>query len=415
MAVLTGISLMVWDQISSGPVLAADVLAEYERPPVLNAADILPEALLSGPRHSVVPQVINDGYVNTFIINSTYGQFTAVSNAMLEVRVQEIYALAAMAQTQASDAYQGAVEEAVDDMIEGTRNLVTDPIGTLSGAVSGVAKLFGRAGEAIVGKRSDAEDSRFESFIGFSKTKREYAYDFGVDVYSSNSVLQERLDEISWAGYAGGLSFGLVTAAVPGAAGILVTGVSTSDLMNEMFRTTSPIDLRGMNRKKLIAMGVSQDIAELFVDNAAYSPRQQTLLVSALAEMEGVGNRVALIKSAVLASDEDMAFFRQRYAQMMAGYHRNVAPLKTLASVGTLVLGETLTGKAIATPPLDYLVWTPAVALIAEDLTLGVNGISDFSAKEIWLEGTLSTLARKNLEHLGWTVMDGSGRKLYSR
>src|SRR4029434_11333128 len=68
-------------------------------------------------------------------------------------------------------------------------------------------------------KRSEAEESRVKDMIGFARMKRDYAYQFGVDVYSDNKVLQERLDEITWAGYGGSMTLSAALAAVPGAAG----------------------------------------------------------------------------------------------------------------------------------------------------------------------------------------------------
>src|SRR4029434_5902498 len=65
----------------------------------------------------------------------------------------------------------------------GFKNLVTSPVQTVSGAASGLGTALRRASDAMTGpKRSESEDSRVKDFIGFSKTKREYAYDLGVDV-----------------------------------------------------------------------------------------------------------------------------------------------------------------------------------------------------------------------------------------
>ena len=61
--------------------------------------------------------------------------------------------------------------------------------------------------------------------------------------------------------------------------------------------------------EKLIAMDVNQDIAELFIDNSIYTPREQTLLVAALDEMGGVQGREAFVKTATLADNVDFAYF----------------------------------------------------------------------------------------------------------
>ena len=85
------------------------------------------------------------------------------------------------------------------------KDMVFQPVKIVKTAVSGVGLAFRRAGDSVFGaKRSDAEDSKFKNLIGFSNYKRENAHDLGVDVYSKNEVLQDRLNEISWAGFAGG-------------------------------------------------------------------------------------------------------------------------------------------------------------------------------------------------------------------
>jgi hypothetical protein len=129
---------------------------------------------------------------------------------------------------------------------------------------------------------SDAEDSKIKDLIGFSKTKREYAYQLGVDAYTDNQKLQDRLNEIAWAGYAGGLTWAAAMSAVPGGAGLAITISGTHKLLNEVFRATPPADLRRANGDKLKAMNVHPEVADAFLNNSVYSPYYQTLLVNAL-------------------------------------------------------------------------------------------------------------------------------------
>ena len=42
--------------------------ADYEIPPILEAKDFLPAALLKGEQHEVEPQVTNDGYMNQYTV-----------------------------------------------------------------------------------------------------------------------------------------------------------------------------------------------------------------------------------------------------------------------------------------------------------------------------------------------------------
>ena len=193
--------------LQHGMTFAAQHASEQRE--VLSASKILPPDLLSGPNHRVEERVYNDGYLNTYRIGSKFGTFVAVSTPMLRKRIGEINALVRMEQIQNTKEFTSALKEAGTDTLVGFKNLVTEPVDTVKGAASGLGVAFRRAGDALTGpKRSDAEDGKIKDLIGFSKTKREYAYQLGIDAYTDNEKVQDRLDEISWAGYAGGYYLG---------------------------------------------------------------------------------------------------------------------------------------------------------------------------------------------------------------
>jgi hypothetical protein len=167
----------------------------------------LPPELLSGANFRVQEKVINDGFTNTYRVDSKFGTFTAVSTAQLRKRIREIHAMVAMDKLKGTKEYGDAIRESGLHAMVAAKDLVFQPVKTLDEAVSGIGMAFRRAGDSLFGaKRSDAEDSKFKDLIGFSTYKREYAHELGVDVYSRNTVLQERLNEISWVGFAGGLT-----------------------------------------------------------------------------------------------------------------------------------------------------------------------------------------------------------------
>jgi hypothetical protein len=238
----------------------------YEAPPVFRATELMPKGLLRGPYHVVQDRVVNDGYMNHYTLQSDFGVFQADSNAELRIRVQEIYAIVAMDEIRGTAEFAKSFKQAGANTLRTAKNVVVHPIDTLSGAASGVGRIFERAGENLFrNPKGETEDRRWKQMVGFSKTKREYAAQFGVDVYSSNQVLQEKLDDIAWAGYAGGLSVGIVTMPVGGAAGTALTALGATKITNDALRTTPPADLRIMNHKRLAAMGVDPSVIELFM------------------------------------------------------------------------------------------------------------------------------------------------------
>ena len=112
------------------PLFVFAAQSAYEVPAVLSASKLLPPELLSGPHHRVQEQVRNDGYLNIYTIDSKFGQFTAVSTAMLRKRVQEIDALAVMEQIKGTKEYSASIKEAGLDTLAGMKNLITSPVQT---------------------------------------------------------------------------------------------------------------------------------------------------------------------------------------------------------------------------------------------------------------------------------------------
>jgi hypothetical protein len=395
--------------------LAGELRAQgtYEPSATLSASKILPPEILVGPNHRVEERVYNDGYLNRYTVLSKLGGFVAISTPMLRKRINEINAMVRMEQIKGTKEFTSSLKEAGTDTLVGFKNLVTKPVDTVKGAASGLAVAFRRAGDAIAGpKRSDAEDNRVKDFIGFSKTKREYAYQLGVDAYTDNEKLQDRLNEISWAGYAGGLTWAAAMAAVPGGAGMAITVSGTHKLLNEVFRTTPPVDLRRMNGEKLKAMGVHEEVADAFLNNSVYSPRHQTILVHALEEMKGVGNRATFVRFAAATANPEVAFFRQRQAEMYAGYHKTIAPIEIFIALGEFTAARTTKNEVVFNVPLDHLVWTQDMAKLLTAADYQVTQLTRPANKQLWVAGTVSARARKEIETRGWQVQERSEERL---
>jgi len=379
----------------------------YEPLPIFSASKVLPPELFSGPNHRVQERVRSDGIVNIYTIDSRFGTFTAVSTAMLRKRVHEINAMAVMDQLKGTREYADSVKESGLDTLVAAKDMVFQPIKTTTEVVSGVGLLFRRAGDSLFGaKRSDAEDSRFKNLIGFSNYKRDYAYQLGVDVYSRNKVLQDRLNEIAWTGFAGGLTVSAALAAVPGGAGVAMTAIGMTRLGTAIFQNTPPSDLRRMNSEKLRAMGIHEHTIDTFISDSVFTPREQTLLVAALDEMMGVAARERMVQLAALTHKDDVAFFRQRQAEMYAGYHRAVSPIGRFVGVGPVPAARTIKGALVFNIPVDYVAWTQEVARVVTNASNLANQLTGISEKQLWVTGTLSPRARTEIRRLGWKVYE---------
>ena len=399
-----------------GFMVPAFAQQSYEPAAVLSASKILPPELLSGAHHRVQERVTNDGYLNTYQVDSKFGTFTVVSTAVLRKRIGEINAMVVMEKVQGSKEYVASIKEAGLDAMNSAMSLVTSPVKTLTGAVQGLGAAFSRVGESMTGaKRSQSEDSRLKDAIGFSTAKRQYAYQFDVDVYSENEKLQDMLNRISWAGYAGSLTWSAAMAAVPGGAGVAMTVVGTNKVLNQVFQNMPPVELRQQNLQKLNAMGVNPQVADWFLNNTIFSPREQTLFVHALGEMNGVADRGAIVRLSLSSQNPTIALFRQRQAQMYAGYNKSVTPLESFISLGGLfAAGRTKNGALVVVLPLDYLVWTEPMAHLLTGANQLMSELSGIKEKQVWITGTLSPRARKEIESRGWQVRDRAEAQLFS-
>jgi len=376
----------------------------FEGPQNYKVSDLLPQNMIFGKNHSIDRNVLNDGYLFLYTINSSYGKIRAVSTAMVYKRIQEINAIAKIENKSKLKEFGGGVYEKGKDVVAGAYTLVTSPVDTVTNAVSGVGKIFKRVGENVFEQsRSDAEDNRLKSVIGFAKTKRDYAYDMNIDVYSRNPLLQDSLDNLTWSGYSGNMAMALTVSAFTGP---ITTSIGTTNLLNKVFRDTAPADLRIMNRKKLQKMSVSEKTIDLFIENGMFTPKEQTTIVSSLDAMKSTADRSAFIKFATRTNDPDVAFFRQRQAEMYSNFNRVYSPVSRFIGLGTFVGGLTSKNNLVLCLPLDHVLWTADIAKAATFLSHQASSKLGLNKKQLVLAGTASPLAKQKLKALGWTISE---------
>jgi hypothetical protein len=371
----------------------------------LKASSILSPELRNSALYTVDEVVMNDGLFNTYTVRSSYGVFTVGSTRALRQVLVELQAVSLMRQVETQDTLTDAMVQSGKNTVDAVANLVTDPQRTMEGAAAGINSLFNRASQTVGKRKTTAgEDSRMEQFIGKSKSKGLIANRYGVNVYSLNPVLQEELDRLAWADYAGGIGVGLAQSAIPGVGGLLLTTSGTARLLNEVINTTPSSELWLRNKNKLTAMNIHPDTVELFLNNPSFSPALQTLMTEALEELAGVSNRDLFIKISLQASTHRMASIITEMATMIAGYHRNVAPLETFAPLGRVLSAITATGTAVVALPADHLLWTEKVADAATWLVQSTKTTTPAAKFQLWLLGDFSTKAQAELQGLGWEL-----------
>lgn len=375
----------------------------FEGPQTFTASSLLPANVITGANYSIQPQVNNDGFLNIYTINSSYGNITAVSTATLYKRVHEMKVIAEIEKMSKSGEFVDGVTEKGKDVVKGAKNAGFNPIDTVTGSISGIGKMFNRVKENAGNQAKSDSENILEDASGYSKTKRDYANELKVDVYSRNPILQEELDNLAMAGYAGNMLSALT---IGNFTGPVATATGTANLLNKAMKDMSPPDLRIMNREKLKKMGVLNATADAFIKNGSYTPREQTVLVNALFEMKNTQGRDEFIKFATPADHYDVTYFRQLQAEMYADHNRNIAPIKQFRNLGPFTTAITEDNVLNVCLPMDYLLWTSGMAKAVTILTGHVNTLPRVKEKRFYLIGSLSPVARKNLTKLGWVIFD---------
>lgn len=375
--------------------------------PVFNASQLLPRRVLTDPAYRIEETVRNDGLVNHYKVKSSYGVLDIASTEMLRIKLQEIRALTQIAVLEASDIYLEAMKKAGKSPFKFVKTIANGVDEPLSSKPPGIGTYPNSIGHSIFGSFSEPDSIVLKSLKGFNAAKRKFAYQFDVDPYSDNALLQIKLTKIGLANVAGGLTVSGALQAIPGAASKIRPGTKFSDDMQQMIRDKTPAQLKKMNALKLKKMFVRKEIAADFLNHPHYSPTRKTFITGAMEGLTDVVDRENFLQVASLAQDDSGALFHQRQAEMMLAYHQQVSPLIRIFLIGDAPFLLTRKGVVVAVCPLDHVAWTKHVAQMADGSTeTAIRKFSGVKGMELWFGGTVGHLARQVLEARGWDVME---------
>ena len=382
-----------------------------ETPPIFKSTDVLRGLPLSGKNYRIAPTAKNNGYVNVFTVTVDKKGYDVPSNALMRERVRELAALDAMEKLKQSKVFKESLTKGATRPLEVAGNMITSPVETSKGIVSGVGTFFNNVGHSMFGGASDQESGVLKTAIGFAEAKRKFAYKFGIDPYTSFPPVRERLDEVSWAATGGGLTVSVAFSAIGGTAGMAVKGTHTAGGMAKLIAENTPAELKKINARKLKAMKVNDSVAELFLEHPKFSPTQKTVLVEALAQT-GASNRQVFIERAILVQHENEAYFMRRWAEAMRAYHQKVKRLARFVRVGKAPLGQRGDGVLVGVIPVDHLAWTEAIAQNHATNMKSIPNVPGVTGGEMWFEGSLSAKARAALEAQNWVVHENAAARL---
>jgi hypothetical protein len=391
-------------------MVAAD---DFETPTVAQASSLMPSALLYGATFKVHPDVRAIGFFNEWIVDSDFGSFNVTGDAALKKLIPEIYTIADLDKISRGEAFVKAVGSAAKSPFQLGYSLITSPVSTVSAIPSGIGRLFENVGESVGASKGPTEDSTMEQALIVSAWKRDYAAQAGVDVYSSNEVLQKQLNRIGWAAAIGGLSVSAATMSVSGPATAVLGNMRLAKSVTDVLKAEPPARLRIINRDKLTAMGIPAQLSERFLENTVYTPRGQTILVASLDALgNGVKGRDTFLTSALQAQDETEATFYMNTAQAMEGYVGSVSPLTEIFPFGRLVMATTRKGRVFAPAPVDRVFWTARTRQFALNIANAASKAGYGGKVDVWLTGTASPRTLQEFTKLGLNLTQNVASKL---
>jgi len=383
------------------------IAADYELPAVFSVTDVLEKELLESESYKIHEEVRNDGFMNIYNVDSQFGSWEVSSTSVLRLRLSEIIAMEKMREVEEGEMTDEAVNEDVDEIKQGLSDLVHDPEGTLKGAASGVSKMFKLSGEAWKSRHTRDEGSMQslgKTVSGYSKAKRQFAGQFGVDPYSTNVVLHEELDRLASAAAKGSIFAMTVKALIPGGIGLMISATGLSHSLNELLITKSEVEMRIINRDKLLAMGVDAELTESFLDDSRTTTTQKTYFVGALEALEGVKGKNQFVSYFIGPPSEDVALFRAASGLMYSWYHKNVEKIDRFETVGAFSAAINSAGKLVICAPLDHILWTEPMDIIVTSIDEAVTQSETITGKQLWSSGTISEITKANLAEQNWVV-----------
>lgn len=438
--------------------------AMCEAPGELYAAELVEPALLSSALHTVRPCAEVRGHMAHFELDTPLGMIEADSVELLQIRVEELPALESISErTRTGVALQAAAERG-GETVRGVARVAMNPFDTLKSVPAGALRFFERRvdkyrerarrlGERAADEATDRDEAydrasvrpgvveprsgesrtwwrragreiaRFaKGELGYGKARRKWARRLGIDPYTTNPLLNERMDELGWAALAGEKLTDTALGAVGGAG---ASALSHSRTLNDWVWELDPDALAERNRQRLLALGCGGKVeVRRFLRNGRFKPATQTALVDALVELQPAGGCVDVIELAAALGNEIEARYLVAVLRMAAAvgsdHERGALQLRLVGT--TVVLRANITMRlregvadetSLALPrdprarerlvmPLavDYLQWTPTTAAFFDSPEWRV------ADKLVLVAGHASPKARRGLARRGFSVVE---------
>jgi hypothetical protein len=398
----------------TAPAFAQAPQAAYEQAALVRAADLLPAELLRGPSHRVRDLVGTDGYMAHFEIDTDFGTFQAIGVPQAKRRIVEAEAIRKLVDTSKSDLFAEGVKRSIEQPIDAVKNIVTNPIKSVKQAPKTVGHFFSKIGGSIergARKMQETANSNDDPDVaaremgaglgqaaknaaGFDKAKLDTAKQLGVDPYSDNTRLQEEMEKVTWAFFAGGLP--LRIGAAVASAGVAVAATNMVGIPEDTYALTSS-ELALRDARTLNSIGATDAEIKTFQIQRALSTTRRHRIATLLQALPNAMGRANIVSLANACVDGDQADFLIGALAILAEQQRSgAANYVSIQVVGRLPAATTDTGEIHVPAPVDHVTWTEEVAAFAsrDDIPAGTRTLIH--------TGRLSPAAATGITAAGW-------------
>ena len=390
--------------LQPAPAVAA---TGFDQPAERSVAEVYPPEQRESAFHTLADPVRPAdsptalGLWNQTSIQSRFGNIEAPNESFARIRIREIEAITKLKAIGTGETMAGGVANAAMAPVRAVGALFTSPVETLGNIPKGVGDFVGRTGEAFASDKSKFEDSLFQEVAGVSRKKREMAAQMGVDVYSSNQLLQDELDRVGNASAGGNITVDVAMIAVTGTAGAVISNLGRVDALQEIVNTTPAKELRRRARHTLEVIGMPKSYTDRFLDQPYYSPRRKTIIVGLMSPMKEVQGLEQFIEAALTATSEADALYFQQMMELFSAFHFNVAPVKQIVLVENFPVALSEKAGAFIAVPVDRVYWTPQAQGFMDQLIAKLPNRQSLPGVTMWALGDYTPLAAQEVARRG--------------
>jgi len=413
------------------------ISAGFEGPRLLPAADFLAPDLMQSPLHNVAPQTYNDGYANTYQIETPDHVFVVQGTPNVKIRIREIEATEILR-------HKSTIGKAASAVGERTLNLVETPYRAAKGGYdrfaatqtpgealmvipSGAAEIAGDVGHGLQELGSTAwrittsaagtkcqgfggcaskagRDiwSGFNSLAGKHNAAKEIHYTLGTDPYTDNKVLQREVDRLAYAdAYTSTtVKFGFTMSNV-NILDPLATGVGYYNNGEFVARYEDAHKRRKKEKAQMLSWGAEQGAINRLYKNKAFTHTTRTRLTQVLSRIGTPPYRAHLIEQASTSKTRFVANSRLSVFEYLSKLDSD-GKISGYIEDAPAAIAITKDGRVILPFAADYLSWTADIAPMVENLAQAAGN----NKAEIHVIGKASPLFKTKAQALGVKVVE---------